>query len=447
MAIITGDQFRLFEDNTGRNISEGLALGQRIRAIQDLRGAQGRSSQIRDLLANSGKTQPQTQQNQFLQEQTQQFGEDPAVGKDTVFSQEELIQAAKRIDPEEAFRQLKIMGFDEPARLAEASRFVTTLQTTPLSQRQDRILARAQSLKEQGRDPKDTLQLLDMSEAEQEQALTGIQLLDLSTKDRLATTRTGQRKQLIKAGSDDKGRGFFDLSSGSAERIPGAIPEKKAPLVEIGVGKEKEEIAKIRAKGFSVVQKKAIQAEENLQSLDVLDAIEVRTGRGEPAKQAIAAWGQSFGLDTSKLANVAAGEAFTAEAGRVVLRVLASQKGPQTDNDRKEIAKTLARLGTTPEANTFISTVARATANRAIEQRDFMENWLNKNDSLRGANIAWAKKKRNVPMVSKFVKDSSGLPVFFFQFEEAVQKANPDASKADIIDAWESQEDAAQAKK
>jgi hypothetical protein len=53
------------------------------------------------------------------------------------------------------------------------------------------INARAQSLQSQGRDPKDTIQLLDMTEAQQNEAITGIQLLDLSTKERL----TLQQKQ------------------------------------------------------------------------------------------------------------------------------------------------------------------------------------------------------------------------------------------------------------
>ena len=257
------------------------------------------------------------------------------------------------------------------------------------------------------------------------------------------------KEGIIPAGQPGAGEsGFFAVTPTSATQIPGIQPAARTPLVQIGAGgKEQEELAKLRAKSLTTLREKGDEAEQQIASLNILDNIDVSTGAAEPMKQAIAGFAEGFGIDASGLANIAAGQAFTAEAGKVVLRVLATQKGPQTDNDRANIAKTIKRLGNAPEANAFIGDAARATASRTIEQRDFFDNYLGQNDTLKGAASAWNKQKRDVPMVSQFVKTPEGLPVFFFRFDQRVRESNPDASKEQIMEAWKSQEQAARANK
>jgi hypothetical protein len=254
-----------------------------------------------------------------------------------------------------------------------------------------------------------------------------------------AAQTTSLQKNLVAAG----------LEPGTPEFQAAVIKGmKKAPLVQIGGGvkEEQKELAKLRAQDLKSLRAKGDEAEQQITSLDVLDNIDVSTGSAEPMKQAIASFAEGLGIDASSLANVAAGEAFTAEAGKVVLRVMATQKGPQTDNDRKNIAKTISRLGNRPEANVFINDSARGIARRTIEQRDFFNDWLDQNESLKGAASAWNKQKRDIPMVSRFVKTPEGLPVFFFRFRDRVQEANPNASFADIKEAWRNQEEAARKK-
>ena len=256
-------------------------------------------------------------------------------------------------------------------------------------------------------------------------------------------------KPSIKAGVGPSGEpGFFAVTPEGAEQIPGIKPAKRAPLVQIGGGKEEQkELAKLRAQDLSTLRAKGGEAEQQIVSLNILDNIDVSTGAAEPMKQALANFAEGFGVDASSLADVAQGQAFTAEAGKVVLRVLATQKGPQTDNDRANIAKTISRLGNRPEANVFINNAARATAERTIEQRDFFDDWLDQNDTLKGAASGWNKKKKDVPMISQFVRNEAGLPVFFFRFRDRVKQANPDASDEQIVDAWKSQEASARAKR
>lgn len=214
---------------------------------------------------------------------------------------------------------------------------------------------------------------------------------------------------------------------------------KPSSVTHISMGGKSEEqkaLAKNRVAKLGQIQEKAEVAQNNIYSLDRLDAIDVSTGRATPMKQALAAWGKSFGIDTSRLANVAGGDAFTAEAGRVVLNVMAAQKGPQTESDMRQIRTTVSGLEKDPRANKFINDSARAMSRRAIEQRDFHENYLNQNKTLEGASKAWNDYKRGTPMVSSKLKDPNGLPVFYFRFYDRVRAANPGATDDEILSSW-----------
>lgn len=141
-------------------------------------------------------------------------------------TQQELIEEAQQIDPGEAQRQLKVMGLDDPSRRAEASRSAAQIMSVPFSQREQAIMARVNELQSQGRDPSDTMQLLEMNEAQQNQALTGIQLLDLSTRERLSLTEKRGRAAEAPAGQ----REFEALTKGLTEE-----ERKKAALIKLGL--------------------------------------------------------------------------------------------------------------------------------------------------------------------------------------------------------------------
>lgn len=229
------------------------------------------------------------------------------------------------------------------------------------------------------------------------------------------------------------------LKPGTPEFQAAVLKGVNKPTTSITIGgekKEQEKLAESRVKQLERFQEESEVAIEANQSLDVLENIDVNTGALEPAKQGLAAFGRAFGIDTSALANVSAGEAFNAEAQRIVLAVKASQKGPQTDRDEATIRSTVARLGNTQQGNQFIIDSAKSLNNRKIERADFFNNFLETNDTLKGANKGWSKFKRNTPMISSRRKTPEGLPVFFFKFERDVRAANPDASRQEIIEAW-----------
>lgn len=203
-----------------------------------------------------------------------------------------------------------------------------------------------------------------------------------------------------------------------------------------GLSEERKALAKGRVSQLTKFREQREVAIDANQSLDVLESIDVKTGALEPAKQGLAAFGKAFGIDTSGLANVAKGEAFNAEAQRIVLSVKASQKGPQTDKDEATIRQTVASLGNTTEGNQFIIDSAKALNNRRIGQADFYDLFLEENETLKGANRAWSKFKRDTPMVSSVMRTPQGLPVFFWKFEQSVRNAHPDATRPEILELW-----------
>jgi hypothetical protein len=224
------------------------------------------------------------------------------------------------------------------------------------------------------------------------------------------------------------------------------INKPKGTQITIGGEKKfQEAVQKAQAGTFARIGEEADAAIDANQSLSVLESIDVETGALEPAKQGLAAFATAFGLDGSKIANVAKGEGFNAEAKRLVLAVKASQKGPQTDKDESTIRSTVANLGNTKAGNQFIIDSARALNNRRIERKEFYDKFIEdsggkfKDESGQTADRAWSKFKRNTPMISSNLRTPEGLPVFFYKFESDVRNANPDASRSEIIEAWNTQ--------
>jgi len=103
-----------------------------------------------------------------------------------ILSLEEKKEMARNIDPIEAEKVFTALKIDKASHREEASRFGSQLESTPSAQRAGLIHARIQKLQSEGRDATETMKLLDMDEQQQNQAALGIQLADLSTKERFA---------------------------------------------------------------------------------------------------------------------------------------------------------------------------------------------------------------------------------------------------------------------
>lgn len=220
----------------------------------------------------------------------------------------------------------------------------------------------------------------------------------------------------------------------------------KAPLVSVNTGgdkKESEKLAELRVKRLDEIQQKAIQAEESIEAISQIRAIDLDTGLGIETRGQIAKVWDAMGGDGKALTGVDPSDVqkFKAVALKQVLDVMASQKGPQTDQDAQRIEKTVASLGNTREANDFVLDAATSIANRKIEQAMFYENYLEENETVKGADAQWRDFKSKTPMVSDVIKDpESGRPLFFYQFKSMMEGKADDQgqpfSSDDITEAW-----------
>lgn len=409
MALVSANQFQLTPD-VGRAIETGSAIGTQFQQGRERRTAQ----------------QQLTQSNQFAQQAL--TGDKAALGK------------LGATDADRALQIQTILANESEADRAEDIRESESLTKTalialqlPLPQLRPFIERQRDQAKAEGR----TTERFDnallgtdeqLREAVKIQSVEGQKVADVVK--RFFPAQTTLSKNLIAAGLEPGTPEFQEAALKGATRAPSIT------VTTGGAKKEQEKLGELRVKQLGNFQEQAETAIEANQSLDVLENIDVNTGALEPAKQGLAAFGRAFGIDTSSLANVSAGEAFNAEAKRIVLSVKASQKGPQTDKDEATIRDTVANLGNTQEGNQFIIDSAKALNNRKIERSDFFTDFLDANETLKGANKAWSRFKRNTPMVSVNARTPEGLPVFFFKFEQGMRNLHPNATREEIIESW-----------
>jgi len=218
--------------------------------------AMDKQAQIRSILAQQQQA-PQTQQQQQLAAQSAGF-EDPQslAEQPQILSLDEKKELAKTVDPAQANKIFESLGIDDPSLRAEASRFGSALENTPFQQRAGVINARIQEIQARGGDAKDTIKLLEMSEQQQNQAALGVQLADLSTKERFAVTG-----QLAKARATSEKGGLSEVQSAKILEDGTVQFVRKDGTVEIKPPNEVDRDIVARAKGFGVdLQQRRSQA-------------------------------------------------------------------------------------------------------------------------------------------------------------------------------------------
>ena len=188
MALVTTQGFDL-NPRIGQGLARGIQTLGQFQLIGQRNLQAQREAGVREALS-APQMQPQTQQQQMLAGQTAGIGGDLARAEQPqpVTTQEEKIELAKQIDPAIANKQLKELGLDSASKRAEMSRFAAKLESLPPAQRFTEIEKRTQELDAQGRDSSHTRMLLDMDQETQDKALLGVQLMDLTTKERLDVT-------------------------------------------------------------------------------------------------------------------------------------------------------------------------------------------------------------------------------------------------------------------
>jgi len=332
---------------------------------------QGKKEEIRNILSQQQGAQPEQPQMQ-TDASGQVIPQTAPVG----LTLEQKKEAALSIDPALAQKMFKDAGIDDASQRSEASRFAAQLETTPFAERSGLINARIQKLQSEGRNYDATSKLLGATEEEQNQAALGIQLADLSTKE-----RTGLKAQHARGRSatqkafapitivNDKGEKRLvsptvDNLTGEAKLAPFSVPEgfriseetdeeKRAANVLAEGQKAKQ---KVQAKGQAQRQQLSIDRGldaadgfANIQrAIDLLDQVE--TG-GIDAVSLRAQ--QIFGIegaDQAELSNrmgkavlsqlrATFGAAFTAKEGDSLARIEAGF-GKSTEGNRRLLEQT-----------------------------------------------------------------------------------------------------------
>lgn len=159
-------------------------------------------------------------------------------------------------------------------------------------------------------------------------------------------------------------------------------PQEKAEQAARGARLDKQ---------YDDISKQASVAAKTLPSIDAnLNILNkgFETGFGTETKAAGAKVLAALGVDSAeKFATNA--QVFQAKATEAVLQKQLEQKGPQTESDAQRIDAIGSQLGKTPQANKFLLTTAKEQLRRDMEQRNFYDNWWEKNKTYDGAENAW----------------------------------------------------------
>ena len=249
---------------------------------------------------------------------------------------------------------------------------------------------------------------------------------------------TSLQQNLVAAGLEPGTPEFRDAVLGNVNKSADSITNE---AVGKGLTEEQKALAKSRVGRFETIQLAADNAIDQDEQLAQLENIDIDTGFGTEARGALASavnavFGDGVG-DSLTNTNLPALQAFRGVSARLVNSELNKAKGPQTEGDAQRAKSTLASLANEVDANRFLVKSLRATNARKIEQAAFYESILERDGTLKDADKEWSAFKRKTPMLSATVLDNTtSLPMFFNEFREKTQVANPNATDEQIINAW-----------
>ena len=95
---------------------------------------------------------------------------------------------------------------------------------------------------------------------------------------------------------------------------------------------------------------------------------------------------------------------------------------------------TLANLTNTQQARNFLLRSARAIAPRDIDLAQHYENWLDKNDDLKGANQAYLDSQKGMSLFKKHPTTKNFI--FYNEFVNRYENTRPDMTSQEINQLW-----------
>lgn len=403
-----------------------------------LQGMQlGLQSQAQDFAQKQAQAQQALSQQQMglQQQQLQAKSAEKAAAADAYLQVDPKLKPfAEQIrqNPALAEKIRAQMQIDSEQKKLEAAQFAAQVKNLP-PEMQDKLIAqRIQRGEASGRNMSDTKSLLKMTPAERKTALDGYLIASMDEKqlnDYLKGNETADMKLAREAGIDlrtEAGRkAFAQLKGGTT--------------VNVGAGQTEEQkaIGKYRGQQYAKVADQADVAENNLQTIQQLRAINPETGKFAGVKAELASIAQGFGMTklAQKFGDAKSFQAANALSTKMLSEMLATQKGPQTEPDAQRLKATIAHLGDTQEAFKYKLNAMSAVAERQIEKRNFLDEKIGQGMDVGQALKQWNAYIAKTPLVASKLKDpKTGLPLMFTQFK-AVGKENG-ASDQEILEKW-----------
>jgi hypothetical protein len=74
---------------------------------------------------------------------------------------------------------------------------------------------------------------------------------------------------------------------------------------------------------------------------------------------------------------------------------------------------------------------------RKIEKDQFFTDWLDANQSFKGADKAWNQYISSTPLYIENYNNRIGLPYTFYEFSNEMKTLNPGVSEPEIIKLWQ----------
>lgn len=378
-------------------------------------------------------------------------------------------------DPAKALKVLEGVGVRNQQQAGRVAQAAFNIRNTPFDQRAPLIQQAAEQIRQTGGDFNRILNMLNMTEEEQNELASVYEQATLTFTQRtaqdLAERKFGLQEQGLELDRALTGAQIGNLRSQVTERNRPKIPamtakakdliaagflpgtpefqqemitllNKSGVTVNTGSGEtvERKEIGKVQARRFENIIKEGENATRILSTVNQFDNIDVQTGALEPAKVATAAVFKSLGLDSiaNSIANVTNAQALQSLTNRAVNDALNAASGVQTDGDAARARKTVVSLAGDPRANKFISATIKAVALRQQSRANFISGLVDSGaNTFSQANVEWNKFIKKNPSLSSIVKNpATGLPLYFHEFEQTARQNNPGVSQQEINNAW-----------
>lgn len=345
-------------------------------------------------------------------------------------------------------KQAELDRFGEESNLLSVATAAQEFLNIAPEQRGAFLEQRNQTLINERRDNTDTMQMMQLNPEQQTQAANAaVQIAQQRglLKQSQQPPKPDTTSLIKNAESIGLTRGTPEFNTFMREQLAKKtgttinLPSEKG-VQQTRSQKQQDLLDKSDVQEFTKLRNESNFSKQILARLNIMKNFDIKTGAFEPFKAKLA--GIASGLGFSDLAknigDAPKAEALQSLSTQLVNTVLNAAKGPQTDQDAARAFDTIAKLGDTQEAFQFKLKMLSALEQRNVDKFRFINNEKKKGLALNEAFGLWDEENLKNPIISKRNSNSTGLPMFFEDFEKQM-RSNPNnkgASKADIVEAW-----------